>query len=315
MVDLNDLRVFERVAALQSFSAASRALAIPKSSVSRSVQRLEAELSTRLLQRTTREVVLTESGLALHEKCAVLLGQLDQAIDYVGGLGEGPRGCLRISAGIGFGMKVLGDLLPGFVRLYPNVDIERDLNSRPIDLVGDRIDVAIRMGPMPDSALVAKKLGVLNRYVCASPEYLAERGTPHSFEDLRAHDLIELPAADMRRSDWRFVRGDEIVEHRQPARISVNDGFTVHKLILNGAGIGLSSGFLCVPEFATGRLTRLFSDWTLPQVDVHAVFPSQRELAPAVRAFVDYMSENSREGYHWQDDAFAASTSTAPSDA
>ena len=305
MIDLNDLRVFERVATLRSFSAASRNLEMPKSSVSRSIQRLETELATRLLQRTTREVVLTDTGLALHEKCTDLLGRLDQTIEYVGSLRDGPRGCLRVSAGIGFGINVLGDLLPDFLQLYPNVDVVLDLSSLSAALLGDRIDVAIRMGPMPDSQIVAKKLGVLHRYVCASPEYLARRGTPQAFEDLYSHDLIELPVADGRKPNWHFTREGVHVDHKQSARISVNDALTIHKLILNGAGIGLSSGYLCTPEFAAGRLVRLFADWSLPPVHVHAVFPSQRELSPTVRAFVDYMREHCRSGYHWQHDPLA----------
>ncbi|SFO43302.1 LysR family transcriptional regulator [Sphingomonas sp. OK281] len=305
MIDLNDLRVFERVAALRGFSAAARALELPKSSVSRSVQRLEAELSTRLLQRTTREVVLTESGRVLFEKCAELLGRLEETIDYVGSLQDGPRGCLRVSTGIGFGIKVLGDILPGFLLRYPKIDLVLDLSSQPLDLVSERIDVAIRLGPMPNSQIVARKLGVLRRYACASPEYLARRGTPMAVDDLLEHDLIDMSAADGRRSDWCFVKGDETIVHKQSARIEVNDALTIHKLILNGAGIGLVSGFLCAPDFGSGQLVRLFDEWTLPSVDVHAVFPSQREMAPAVRAFIDYMRENSREGHHWQDDPIA----------
>ncbi len=306
MVDLNDLRVFERVAALSSFSAASRALDLPKSSVSRSIQRLETALSTKLMQRTTREVMLTEAGIALQERCADLLGQLDQTIEYVGSLNDGPRGVLRVSAGIGFGLNVLADVLPEFTRRYPNVDVALDLSSVSADLVGERVDVAIRMGPMPDSLIVARRLGVLHRYICAAPDYLARRGTPKTFEDLREHDLIELPIADGRKPNWIFSKDNETVEHRQAARISVNCALTVHRLLVNGAGIGLSSGYLCGPEFRSGRLVRLFGDWTLPSVHVHAVFPSQKELSPTVRAFVDFMRENSRVGHHWQGDPVAS---------
>lgn len=307
MIDLNDVRVFERVAALRSFSAASRALDLPKSSVSRSIQRLEREMSTRLLQRTTREVVLTEAGAALQLKCADLLGQLNRTIEYVSSLNEGPRGILRVSVGIGFGLNVLADLLPAFTRRFPHVDVALDLSSTSADLVGDRVDVAIRMGPMPNSQIVARRLGVLHRYICAAPDYLARRGTPRTFEELRCHDLIELPVADERKSGWLFTKNGETVEHRQVARISVNCALTIHKLLVNGAGIGLSSGYLCGPEFRSGRLVRLFEDWTLPSVDVHAVFPSQRELSPTVRAFIDFMRENSRDGHHWQDDPIVGS--------
>lgn len=305
MVDLNDLRVFERVAALGSFSAAALALKLPKSSVSRSIQRLETDLAARLMQRTTRQVILTEPGVALLEKCSELLGRIDETLEYVGSLSDGPRGSLHISAGIGFGVNVLSELLPAFVGRYPNVDVVLDLSSQSADLVGDRIDVAIRMGPMQDSQIVAQRLGVLHRYVCASPEYLARRGTPTTIADLRDHDLIELPVADGRRPNWTFIRDGETVEHRQAARIAVNCALTIHKLVLNGAGIGLSSGYLCGPEINDGRLVRLLADWTLPSVEVNAVFPSRRELSPTVRAFVDFMRENCREGFQWQADPIA----------
>src|SRR5438046_1952767 len=134
MLDLNDLRLFERVAALRSFSAASRELDVPRSSVSRSIQRLEAELGTRLLQRTTREVTLTEAGAELFQQCSELLGRLDQTLDYVGGFSDSPRGTLRISAGIGFGVNVLSELLPGFTQTYPDVDVVLDLSSSAVDL-------------------------------------------------------------------------------------------------------------------------------------------------------------------------------------
>lgn len=302
MIDLNDLRIFERVAALLSFSKAARTLDIPKSSVSRSIQRLEAELSTQLLQRTTRRTALTEAGEALHERCSPLFGGLDQTIEYVGSLKEGPRGCLRVSTGIGFGINVLGELLPDFLNKYPNVDVDLDLTSQSADLVGDRIDVAIRMGPMPDSQIIAKRLGVLHRYLCASPAYLEKRGTPRTIEELRSHDLISLPIADGRKPNWHFERNGETIEHKQSSRVSVNDAITIHRLVLNGGGIGVISGYLCAPDFANGDLIRLFGDWTLPSVQVHAVFPSQRELSPMVRAFVDFMRENSRSGHHWQND-------------
>lgn len=120
--------------------------------------------------------------------------------------------------------------------------------------------------------------------------------------DLRQHDLIALPVADGRKPNWHFEQNGDTVEHRQSARISVNDALTIHHLVLNGAGIGAISGYLCAPEIASGHLVRLLGQWKLPSIQVHAVFPSQRELAPMVRAFVDFMKDSSRPGHHWQDD-------------
>src|SRR5471030_1516944 len=305
-MDLNDLRVFERVGALLSFSAAARALGIPKSSVSRSVARLEAELGTRLCQRTTREVVLTEQGAALLERCLDIMGKVDETVGYVGGLGAAPRGALRITAGIGFGVNVLSEQLPRFLRLYPDVSVTLDLTSQPVDLVAAGVDVAIRMGPMADSQLVALKLGSLGRYLCASPDYLKRRGTPTGLEDLSNHDTVEMPSADGRPRRWTFKQAGEARAIETHPRLCVNDPLTIHRMVVNGAGIGVISGYLCAPEIAAGRLVRLFPEWKLDPVNVSLVYPSRRDLSPVVRAFVDFMKAASKPGELWQDDPLDA---------
>ncbi len=172
MLDLNSLRVFEKVASLKSFTGAARALGLPKSNISRSIARLEAELGTRLFQRTTRDVVLTLTGTALLDRSTDIINGLSEALDYVGGLGGQPRGTLKISAGIGFGINVLGEQLPEFLKRYPEIDIALDLESRSADLVAESVDIAVRLGPLADSGLVAVRLGEMRRYMCAAPTYL-----------------------------------------------------------------------------------------------------------------------------------------------
>jgi LysR family transcriptional regulator, regulator for bpeEF and oprC len=307
MMNLNDLRVFEKVASLRSFSAAARALGLPKSSVSRSVARLEKELGTRLLQRTTREVELTESGVVLKDRCIDLLSHVGETIDQVVTLAADPRGLLKISAGIGFGLNVLSELLPRFLERYSNVDVAVELTSRTVDLVAEGIDVAIRMGPMRDSNLVARRLGTIRRYMCAAPAYLERRGSPTTLQEVHGHDIVEMPGVDGRPRYWTFTNSvGETAEVEVPPRLSINDPLTIHRLVVNGAGIGCLSGYLCVPEFKTGRLVRLFPEWTMPVVEVNAVFPSNRELSPTVRAFVDFLRDASVPGESWQDDPLAA---------
>ena len=306
MLDLNDIRLFERVAALRSFAAASRELGVPRSSVSRAVQRLERTLGIRLLQRTTRTVTLTEAGTALFGGAARSLAGLDDTLSDVGRFAGRPRGKLRISTGIGFGVNVLSELLPVFLRQHPEVEATLDLDGESADLVADQVDVAIRMGALPDSRIVARRLGTLDRYLCASPDYLAQRGTPVEIEALRKHDLVDLHVRDGRPSVWVFTRGDRSVEHEQVARLFSNCALTIHRMLVNGAGIGLSTAYLCAPEIEAGRLVRVLPDWDVPAVPVHAVFPSQRQLAPVVRAFVDFMVEQSSAGQQWQTDALKA---------
>jgi LysR family transcriptional regulator, regulator for bpeEF and oprC len=307
MLDLNDLRVFASVARLSSFSAAACELGLPKSSVSRSVTRLEGSLRTRLVQRTTREVRLTPPGIALQQRCLVILAGLSDAIDYVGSLSSGPRGLIRISAGIGFGVNVLSELLPPFLKQYPEVNIALDLTSRPINLVADGVDVTVRIGPMPDSEMVATHLGTIHRHLCAAPGYLAQHGTPETVEALSAHDTVEMPSSNGLPRPWRFFREgiSEPVTLEVEPRISVNDPVTIHRLVVNGAGVGCISGYLCSPDIAADRLVRLLPEWTVPSVEVSLVFPSSRELSPAVRVFVEYMKTASAPGKLWQNDAEA----------
>jgi LysR family transcriptional regulator for bpeEF and oprC len=299
MLDLNSLRVFEKVASLKSFTAAARALGLPKSNVSRSVARLEDALGTRLFQRTTRDVVLTLTGAALLDRSSTLIANISEALEYVGSLGGQPRGILKISAGVGFGINVLAEQLPGFLRRYPEIGLALDLESRPADLIAEAVDVAVRLGPLPDSGLVAVKLGEMRRYLCAAPAYLERRGLPKSIEDVVRHDTIDMPGPNGRTRPWIFSRGGETIKLDVVPRISVNEALTIYRLALNGAGLGILSGYLCAPEIAADRLVRLFPDWSPPPVEVNLVFPSRRELSPAVRAFVDYMKEVSTPGVLW----------------
>jgi DNA-binding transcriptional LysR family regulator len=308
MIDLNALRVFERVASLQSFSAAARSLGLPKSSVSRSVAQLEAELGTRLLQRTSRAVVLTESGIALRDRCAHILTSVDEAVDVVGTFGGGPRGLLRVSAGIGFGLNVLSELLPEFLGRYPDVDVSLDLTSRSVDLVATSTDVAIRMGPLPSSELVAKRLGTIHRYLCVAPSYVARRGCPRTIAELRDHDAVELPGSEGRPRSWTFSKPNGESKAVDPSpRLTVNDPLTIHRLVLNGAGIGGLSSYVCAADIEAGRLVRLFPEWGMPPVEVNVVFPSHRELSPTVRAFVDFLKNASGPSMSWQTDLVDAS--------
>jgi len=312
MIDLVALRIFERVAALGSFSAAARALGLPKSSVSRAVALLEAALGTRLLQRTSRAVALTESGVALRDRCPDILARVEETVNYISGLAGTPRGRLRISAGIGFGINVLSELLPDFIARYPEVEVSLDLSSQPVDLVSSGVDVAIRMGPLGESEVIATRLGTLHRYVCVAPSYVARKGAPSTIAELRGHDAIEMPGADGRPRSWMFAGPHGESKSVEPSlRISVNEALTVHRLVLNGAGIGVLSAYLCGPDIAAGRLVRLFPEWQLPSVDVSVLFPSNRALSPVVRAFVDFIKQASRPGVSWQADSLTEAVEAA----
>jgi LysR family transcriptional regulator, regulator for bpeEF and oprC len=307
MLDLNDLRVFEGVAALRSFSAAARALELPKSSVSRSVARLETELGTRLLQRTTREVALTEAGKLLRARCVDILASIGEAVDLVSGFASAPRGLLRVSAGLGFGVHVLGSTLPQFLEQYPEIEVSLRLGNRSMDLLGDGIDVAIHMGPLADSPLIASRLGSMERYLCAAPAYLERRGTPSTIEELRDHDRIETPGDSGRPRNWVFSNETgQTVRFEEKPRLSTNDPVTIHTLIVNGGGIGVLSGFICGPDFREGRLVRLLPKWKMPALEVSIVFPSGRALSQTVRAFIDFLKNSPEMEKLWRNNALPA---------
>jgi LysR family transcriptional regulator, regulator for bpeEF and oprC len=301
--DFDDLRVFEKVGLLRSFAAAAKALSLPRSNVSRSIARLEASLGTRLIQRTTREVMLTPAGESLMIRSATALSQLGEALDYIGGLSTEAHGQLRVSSGIGFGINVLSEQLPTFLASYPAIDLQLDLTSRTADLIADRVDIAIRFGPLPDSSMVAVRLGEMKRVLCASPSYIAREGVPATPSDIVKFDAIDMPDADGRARTWQLLQGGRTREIPIHARAIVNDALTIHRMTLNGTGIAIVACYLSAPDIAAGRLVQLLPEWDVPPIAVHMIFPSKRELAPVVRAFVEFMKGANPPGMHWQDNA------------
>lgn len=301
MIDLNAFRIFEAVAKHRSFSAAAKALGLPKSSVSRAIAALESELGTRLLQRTTREVVLTEAGSALELRCSDILTRVDDAVNHLVGLGASPRGLLKITAGIGFGHHVLGQVIPQFLDRYPLVQVALDLTSQNIDLVASNVDVAVRMGPLPDSQLVATRLGSIPRVLCCSPSYIARRGLPKSADELCNHDIIEMPGANGRPRAWTLmdIAGEPVKIEFRP-RATVNDTMTMHRFTLQGAGVACLPKYMSTDDLQTGRLIELLPNLRPVAVEVSVVFPSSRELAPTVRAFVDFLRSSTASNSLWE---------------
>lgn len=301
MHDLDDVRIFERVVAFKSFTTAAKALSLPKSTVSRAVGRLEALVGVRLINRTTRELALTPAGEILAARCGQPLLELSDTIDYVRGLSEAPRGVLRISCGVAWGYHILVDQLPAFVRAYPLIELRINVTSRVTDLVGDRVDVAIRMGPIPDSSIVTVRLGSMSRFLCAAPAYLKGRSLPREPRDLAHHDIIEMPGNDGRPRTLAFTREDRPAEVKIRPRVEINDALAIYRLVKSGVGIGVISNYLCVPDIKTGTLIQLLPDWIPPPVDVSLVFPSKRELSPLVRAFVEFMKNANGPKAVWRD--------------
>lgn len=293
MTDLNELQIFVHLAQTRSFTAAARLLALPKSSVSRSLARLEARLGVRLVERTTRHVNLTEEGRVYFDRCERVIEEAEQADIEIGALRARPRGTLRVGAPGIFVRFILAPALGEFLAMYPDVRVNLQLlDSIPREKV---LDVIVRPGPLEDSGLMVKPLFKLRLALYASPAYLENRETPASPEDLRRHSCIVTncgglgDAADG--AVWRLRRGNETKEIRVESRVAVPDPSSSHQLALSGAGISLLSQAIGRRDLEAGRLLRLLPEWEPDPVELHAVYSSRLSSSPKVRAFVQFLKE------------------------
>jgi DNA-binding transcriptional LysR family regulator len=302
MIDMDDVRAFQKAASLLSFSAAGRVLGVRKSAISRSIQRLERALHVRLLERTTRGVALTDAGRVMLHQLGDVLTRMDQVVDLAGTFSARPCGRLKLTAGIGFGLEVLTELLPEFSLAYPDVVIALELTSDTVDLVAERVDVAFRMGSLADSSLVATRLGAIGCQLCAAPSYLARRGLPRSTEDLTAHDLLAIPHPNGLARRWTFqdARGNQAIIEMSP-RLTANDPHAIYQLVLKGAGMAAVANYLAVSDIRQGRLVRVLPEWNVPAVDVNLVMPGGRERSPATRAFVTFVRQRLVGNARWLD--------------
>ena len=290
MLDLIDLRAFARIADLGSVSGAARALRMPKSSVSRSLVRLEETVGAVLVERSTRHLRLTDAGLLMQRHARRILDDVDEAEDAVSGLTGAPSGELRVSVPFTFAAGPLAQMLPGFIALYPDVKVTLTVDNRRVDLLTEEIDVAIRIGPLPDSELIARKLATFELWPCASPDYLVQRGTPARPEDLTGHALIA--HADRERA-WRFSSrsgAQRVIEIVCAA--AVPEPAVALTMLIGGAGIGRLPDFYAADALAAGTLVRVLPGWGSERVEAHALYPSHRSLSAKVRVFIDAMVEH-----------------------
>jgi DNA-binding transcriptional LysR family regulator len=293
------IEAFVRVAESGSFSKAAERLNSSKSAVSRQVGALEAELGARLIHRTTRALTLTEAGRSYFEQAARILADLAEANASVGQLQAAPRGRLRVSAPMSFGFLHLAPAVPEFLDRYPDVELDMIMNDRFVDLVDEGFDMAVRVGTLADSSLVARKLAPMRRTVCAAPAYLEKRGVPASPGDLKAHECLCYSNVGMAQ-EWRFVRADGRpwpVEVR--GRLHANNGDALRAAALRGFGLAVLPSFLVGRDFQSGALVSVLEEFLPQDSAVHAVYPHARHLSPKVRAFVDFLAERFGPVPYW----------------
>jgi DNA-binding transcriptional LysR family regulator len=299
---LGEMTVFVRVVELRSFSAAAARLGMSKSAVSRRVTELEQRLGARLINRTTRKISLTEVGQAFHARCLQILADIEEAEGAASALGANPRGLLRVTGPVSFGTLHLAPAIPAFLARYPEIELELDLSDRFVDLVEDGYDVAVRIGRLRDSSLVARRLCAARRLTVASPDYLARRGTPQRPDDLAGHDCLLYTNAPLA-EQWAYATAPDAAETR-PVRVHgplrSNNGDLLRDAAVAGRGIAVLPSFIVWREVEQGRLVPLLGSFeTLPTV-VHAAYPASRHLSSKVRVFVDFLAERFGAEPYWE---------------
>ena len=297
-MNLDDLRLFAKVVEAGSFTAAARVLAMPKQTLSRRIAELERELDVQLLRRTTRKLHLTEVGAAYAARCAELVRLAEDAHRAVSDAREEPAGALRITADPLFGELFLAPLAIEFAQRWPRVALDLVLTQRRVDLVDEGFDIAFRIGHIDDSALIATQLGPARIRYCASPAYLAARGTPAEPGDLAHHDCVVL-VADSAPMRWPFRGGRGLQLLSVCGRMRVNNFAVAHAATLGGLGIGLYPAFLCEADLAAGRLAPVLDDFVPDAGAVWLVYPARRGSAAAVRAFLDLAIARFRPAPPW----------------
>jgi DNA-binding transcriptional LysR family regulator len=295
---LAGIRVFTQVVDSGSFAKAADRLGLSTSAASRQVADLETHLQTRLLNRTTRRVTLTESGRAFYGRAVELLADLEEAEREASSAAAVPRGTIRLTAAVTLGVRHLAPLIAGFLARHPGVAFDVSLSDRVVDLVEEGFDLGVRVGAAGTESLAARKLGETRLLVCASPGYLAAHGTPHVPEDLEGHNCFTYEYVSPR-EHWRFrdPAGRERVV-RVKGNLHSNNGELHAEAAAGGIGIALEPDMILMPYVRDGRLVPLLGEYLSPPLPIYAVYPSRKHLSAKVRVFIDFLVE--RLGESWR---------------
>jgi DNA-binding transcriptional LysR family regulator len=303
---LAELDIFARVVTVGSMSAAGRELGLSPPVVSKRIKSLEERLGTRLLQRTTRQLALTESGQGFYERVVAILASVDEAETWVSRRTAAARGVLRVSAPTSFGRMHIAPHLVEFLKAYPDITIDLSLSDQFVDIVADGFDLAIRIADLADSSLVAKRLAPNHRVLCATPAYLASKGIPQTLNDLQNHQLL-LHNADQ----WKLEGPEGSAVVRVESAIRTNSSEVIREAVLAGVGIALRSTWDVGPEIDSGRLQIILPHWhASTRVAVYAVYPSRRHLAHKVRLFMDFLADRFGQPPYWDKGLSLATTAS-----
>jgi LysR family transcriptional regulator for bpeEF and oprC len=292
MDKLQAMEVFVRVVDTGSFTRAADNLQLPKATVSKLIHSLETTLSAKLLNRTTRQVSVTADGAAYYERCLDILADVRDAEDSLSKTRISPSGRLRVDVPTGIGNNLIVPALPDFFERYPDIVLELGCGDRPVDLIEEGVDCAVRGGQLPDSSLIARRIGSLHFLTCAAPSYLAIHGRPTHPHELVRHQCVNYFSSKTGKMfEWDFAQGEERIQVRFPGRIAVNDSSAYLSAALAGMGIAQLPLFAAKPYLASGRLEWVLQDWCVDALPLHVVYPQNRHLSAKVRAFVEWVAE------------------------
>jgi DNA-binding transcriptional LysR family regulator len=285
------MTTFTRVVEQGSFAKAAERLSISISAVSRQIADLEQQLNVRLLNRTTRRLSLTETGQAYYERCVQLLADLEEAEALASASSAAPRGTIKLACSINFGVRHVAPAIADFLARFPQAKFDVALSDRTVDLIEEGYDLAIRIGNLGPSNLVARKLGSSRMLAVASPDYLARHGTPGAPEDLVRHNCLTYEYLP-NRGQWSF-RDAQGAERsvRVAGGLHANNGDLLVGAAAAGLGIAFEPDFMVGEALRAGRLVRVLEAYEAPEVGIHAVYPSRRHLSAKVRSFVDFVGE------------------------
>lgn len=292
MNKLQAMEVFVQVVDAGSFTRAAENMQLPKATVSTLVQTLEQTLQVKLLHRTTRQVSVTSDGAAYYERCLRILADVRDAEESLSNNRASPSGRLRVDVATSMANDIIIPALPDFFERYPDIRLDLGCSDRPVDLIEEGVDCAIRGGKLGDSALIARRIGVIHFMTAATPAYLDKHGRPRHPSDLLQHRCINYFSSRTGKTmDWDFLRDGESIFLPVPASLAVNDS-TVHMTAgLRGLGIIQMPGYLLGPMQASGQMEVVLPEWTSEPLPVHIVYPQNRHLSAKVRVFVEWVAD------------------------
>ncbi|WP_437767949.1 LysR family transcriptional regulator [Sorangium sp. So ce281] len=291
MISLAAIELLVATVETGSFSGAARRLGVTPSAVSRRVMRLEQELGVALLARTTRSLRLTDDGQAFYARCVRIVEELGEATEAIARASKQPVGLLRVDAPVALGRDVIAPSLPRFAARYPDVRINLTLRDQHVDPVAEGLDLLVRIGPLGDSSLVARRLGASRLVHCAAPSYVARRGAPATPADLARHDCVGY-LRDGRPTGFRFLTGDgdAVLEVPISGPFHANDVDVLRHLAIAGSGVIAMFDFLAKDALAEGTLVTVLDEFPTTTWPIHALYPKNRHLLPKVRVFVDFLA-------------------------